>query len=118
LQRVWYAENGGSAHGSEEKIEREIRARFTEEQMCAYFLAKTIRSQYQFDDEFIETWYAEIFNRKPENIENARRDLVRAYTDMLMFENKYRFHLDYWLRQYQDKLLTEMESFFAGTPGK
>jgi len=103
---------------AEEKIEKEIRSKFTEEQMCAYFLTKTIRSQYQFDDEFITNWYEEIFNKIPEHIENARRELVQSYTNMLMFENKYRFHLDYWLRQYQEKLINEMESFFGGEAGK
>jgi len=44
--------------------------------MCAYFLAKTVRSQYQFDDGFISNWYEEIFNKKPEHIENARCELV------------------------------------------
>lgn len=102
----------------EEKIEGELRRKFTEEQMCAYFLTKTIRSQYQFDDEFISNWYEEIFNKKPEKIKEARRELVKAYTEMLMFEGKYRFHLDYWLRQYQERLITEMEAFFAGAPGK
>ena len=103
---------------SEENIEKELRSKFTEEQMCAYFLTKTIRSQYQFNDEFISNWYEDIFNKKPENIENARRELVQAYTNMLMFEKKYRFHLDYWLKQYQEKLIVEMESFFGGNPGK
>lgn len=103
---------------AEEKIEKALRNKFTEEQMCAYFLTKTIRSQYQFDDEFITNWYEEIFNKKPEHIETARRELVHSYTNMLMFEKKYRFHLDYWLRQYQEKLITEMESFFGGEPGK
>ncbi len=37
----------------EQSIENELRNKFTEEQMCAYFLTKTIRSQYQFNDEFI-----------------------------------------------------------------
>ena len=83
---------------AEEKIEKEIRQRLSEEQMCVYFLTKTIRSQYQFDDNFIENCYAETFNKKPEQIKNTRRELVQAYTNMLMFENKYRFHLDYWLR--------------------
>jgi len=103
---------------AEEKIEEKIRSKFTEEQMCAYFLTKTIRSQYQFDDSFIVGWYEEIFDKKPEKIEEARRELVKAYADMLMFEKKYRFHLDYWLRQYQEKLITEMESFFGGDAGK
>jgi len=103
---------------SEENIEKKLRSKFTEEQMCAYFLTKTIRSQYQFNDEFISNWYEDIFNKKPENIENARRELVQAYTNMLMFEKKYRFHLDYWLKQYQEKLIVEMESFFGGNPGK
>lgn len=103
---------------TEEKIEKELRSQFTEEQMCAYFLTKTIRSQYQFDDEFISNWYEEIFNKKPEHIENARRELVSSYTNMLMLEKKYRFHLDYWLRQYQEKIITEMQSFFGGEPGK
>jgi len=103
---------------AEEKVEKELRNMFTEEQMSAYFLTKTIRSQYQFDDEFISNWYEGIFNKKPEHIENARRELVQSYTNMLMFENKYRFHLDYWLRQYQENLITEMEYFFGGDPGK
>lgn len=102
----------------EEEIEKEIRNKFSEEQMCAYFLTKTIRSQYQFDDDFIRNWYEEIFDKKPKQMESARRELVQAYTKMLMFENKYRFHLDYWLRQYQEKLLSEMETFFGGSPGK
>lgn len=102
----------------EAEIEKEIRKRFTEEQMCAYFLTKTIRSQYQFNDEFVSSWYEDIFDKKPENNEDVRRHLVKAYTDMLMVEKKYRFHLDYWLRQYQEKLITEMESFFGGEPGK
>lgn len=103
---------------AEEKIEEKLRGKFTEEQMCAYFLTKTIRSQYQFDDNFIINWYEEIFNKKPDKVEDARRELVKEYTNMLMFEKKYRFHLDYWLRQYQEKLITEMESFFAGEPGQ
>lgn len=103
---------------AEKKIEAQLRSKFTEQQMCAYFLTKTIRSQYQFDDAFIIGWYEELFNKKPDNIEQARPELVSAYTKMLMFERKYRFHLDYWLRQYQHKLITDMEAFFAGEPGK
>ncbi|MFV1997274.1 MAG: hypothetical protein ACC641_04600 [Acidiferrobacterales bacterium] len=103
---------------SEKEIEEKIRERFTEEQMCAYFLTKTIRSQYQFNDDFISGWYEEIFGRKPEDSENARRELVRAYTDILMLENKYRFHLDYWIRQLQGNLIVEMEAFFEGQPGQ
>jgi len=103
---------------TEEKIKTSVINKFTEEQMCAYFLTKTIRSQYQFDDTFITDWYEEIFNKKPDAIENARRDLVKAYADMLMFEKKYKFHLDYWLRQLQGNLISEMESFFGGEPGK
>ncbi len=102
---------------AEKQIESELRSKFTEEQMCAYFLTKTIRSQYQFDDEFVLGWYKEIFNKTPENSKDVRRELVKAYTDMLMFENKYRFHLDYWLRQYQERLITEMEAFFSGKAG-
>ncbi len=102
----------------EEEIEKELRNRFTEEQMCVFFLAKTIRSQYQFDDEFVLSWYNEIFEKEPKNKSDVRRYLVKAYTEMLMFEKKYKFHLDYWLRQYQDRLITEMESFFGGEPGK
>jgi len=54
--------------------------------MCAYILTKTIRSKYQFDDEFISSWYEEIFNKKPEHIDSARRELIQDYTNMLMFE--------------------------------
>lgn len=103
---------------AEQEFEKEIRNRFTEEQLCAYFLTKTIRSQYQFDDDFIADWYEKVFDKKPDHIESARRELVQAYTTMLMVERKYRYHLDYWLRQYQERLASEMEAFFGGEPGK
>jgi len=77
--------------------------------MCAYFLAKTIQSLYQFDDEFVAGWYEELFGIKPENNGEVRRQLGKAYTQMLMFENKYRFHLDYWIRKYQAKLIKGTE---------
>jgi len=51
---------------SETKIEKVLLAKFTEEQMCAYFLTTTIRSQYQFDDTFIAGWYEDIFDKRPE----------------------------------------------------
>jgi hypothetical protein len=102
----------------EQKIKETIQHEFTEEQMCAFFLTKTIRSQYQFDDDFIIRWYEEIFNKKPVSVKNSRRELVKAYTQMLMFENKYKFHLDYWLRQCQGELLSQMEIFFGAEPGK
>ncbi len=73
------------------EAEEGLRSWFTEEQMCAYFLTKTIRSQYKFDDHFISDWCEEIFDKKPEAIEEARRDLVKAYTDMLMFEKNIDF---------------------------
>ncbi len=101
---------------AEAKIEKKLRARFTEEQMCAYFLTKTIRSQYQFDDAFIADWYEEIFGKKPELIKNARCKLVQAYTTMLMSEKKYQNHLYYWIRQYQGKIINEMDLFFDGKP--
>jgi len=107
----------GKLTNTEEKIEQELRSQFSEEQMCAYFLTKTIRSQYQFDDEFVAGWYEDIFGKKPENKKEVRRQLVKVYTEKLMFENNYRFHLDYWLRKYQEKLITEMESFFGGEAG-
>ena len=102
----------------EENLAKIIREKFTEEQMCAYFLTKTIRSQYQFEDDFVSNWYEDIFGKKPDDIANVRRELVKEYAHMLMFENKYQFHLDYWLRQYQEKLISEMDSFFGGTPGE
>jgi len=97
-----------------EIIEQELRSRFTEEQMCAYFLTKTIRSLYQFDDEFVANWYEKTLGEKPGENEEVRRQLVRAYTEMLMFENKYKFHLDYWLSKFQQNLIAEMETFFTG----
>lgn len=103
---------------SEQKIEKKLRDKYSEEQMCAYFLTKTIRSQYQFNNDFISNWYEEIFDKKPADIKMARRELVQAYANMLIMEQKYRFHLDYWLRLYQEKLITEMETFFGGEPGK
>jgi len=62
---------------TEEKIEQELRARFTEEQMCACFLTKTIRSVYQFDDEFAAGWYEKIFGEKPGKNEEVRRQFSR-----------------------------------------
>ena len=100
------------------EIEKKLREKFTEEQMCAYFLTKTIRRQYQFDDAFIANWYEDVFKKKPEIKANARRELVQAYTSMLIGENKYKNHLDYWIEQHQEKLISEMESFFGGEPGK
>ena len=98
---------------TEEKIEQVLRSRFSEEQMCAYFLPMTIRSWYQFDDEFVAGCYEKIFGKKPEQNQQISCELIKAYTEMLMFKNKYRFHLDYWTRKYQQKLITEMESFFV-----
>ena len=102
----------------EEEIKSNIRDKFTEEQMCAYFLTKTIRSQYQFDDEFVMDWYEKIFEKKSDNVENVRKKLVEAYTRMLMIENKYENHLDYWIKQHKEKLVSDMELFFGGDPGK
>ena len=102
---------------AEERKKLEIRSRFTEEQMCAYFLTKTIRSLYQFNDEFVAGWYEEIYGNSPETIEEVRPQLVKAYTEMLMIENKYIFHLDYWLRIYQEKLMAEMVAFFSSDAG-
>lgn len=107
----------GELTKAEERIEQELRSRFTEEQMCAYFLTKTIYSLYQFDDEFVAGWYEETFGKKPQKNENVRCQLVKAYTQMLMFENKYRFHLDYWLRKYQEKLIIKIESFLGNETG-
>lgn len=102
----------------EQEIEKSIRAEFSEEQLCAYFLTKTVRSLYQFNDDFISGWYQETFDHEPADISLARRELVKAYTNMLMFENKYRFHLDYWLRQYQARLIEEIRAFFSDEAGK
>lgn len=102
----------------EKTIEAAIRKAFTEEQMCAYFLTKTVRSLYQFEDDFIANWYAEMFDKQPDPIADARRELVQAYTRILMVEHNYRYILDYWLRQYQLGLLDEMQVFFGGEAGK
>ena len=56
--------------------------------------------------------------KKPDKAEDSRRELVREYTNMLMLEAKYRFHLYYWIRQLQDNIIIEMELFFGGHPGK
>jgi len=87
-----------------EEIKSNIRDEFTEEQMCAYFLTKTIRSQYQFDDEFVMSWYGKIFDKKADDTKDVRKKLVEAYTRMLMIENKYENHLDYWAEQYKEKV--------------
>lgn len=102
----------------EQRIEKKIRNKFTEEQICAYFLTKTVRSIYQFDDKFVHNWYVEIFEKKPDVAENTRREIVHAYSKMLILEQKYRFHFDYWLRQYQERLFVEMQKFFGGDAGK
>jgi len=102
----------------EEKLALQIKEKFTEDQICAYFLTKTVRSLYQFDESFIESWYKEIFNRKPKNSVRARKALVEAYAKMLITEHKYKYHLEYWLRQYQEMLIVEMETFFSGEGAK
>ena len=102
----------------EKNIEAQLRQQFSEDQMCAYFLTKTVRSLYQFDDDFIAGWYREMFDQPPAPGVNTRNELVQAYTRILMVERKYRYILDYWLRQYQAGLLDEMQAFFGGEPGK
>jgi len=81
--------------------------------MCAYFLTQTIRSLFQFEDDFVEGWHEEIFHRKPSSIESARSELVQEYARMFISEHKYRYHLDYWIRKDQEKLLSKVEAFFA-----
>ena len=102
----------------EEILASEIKNKFTEQEMGAYFLTKTIRSQYQFDDEFIRKWYIDIFGKEPIDKRMARPELIQSYTTMLLFEKKYIYHLRYWLREYQEGLMIEMTSFFSGKAGK
>jgi len=102
----------------EKQIENVLKQKFSEEQMCVYFLTKTARSIYQFDDEFVLNWYQQIFERPPNDSANTRKELLRAYLEMLMFENKYQFHVNYWIRQLQEAIVDEMEVFFSGSPGQ
>ena len=53
---------------------------------------------------------------KPGHYNEALPDLVKAYTQILMVEQKHQFHLEYWLRHYQEHLIDEIEEFLSGLP--
>jgi hypothetical protein len=102
----------------EQVIADAIKERYSEEQLCAFFLTKTIHSQYQLDDAQIENWYEDIFDNRPESTDTMRRELVLVYAKMLMEENLYDNHLFYWVKKYQALLMPEMDIFFNIEPGE
>ncbi|MEC3908826.1 hypothetical protein VOI54_17495 [Tamlana sp. 2201CG12-4] len=102
----------------EKRVEKEILDSFPKEKICAYFLSKNLRSIYQFDDEFIDDWYQQLFDTQPHKNESKRAKLALEYTRMLLIDKQYNNHMKYWIRQLQSGILEEMNKFFAGEPGK
>ena len=102
----------------EEQIQQNIINKFSIEQICVFFLTKTIQNIYQFEDNFVLNWYLETFGEKPNNQDLFRPKLVEAYTRMLLIENKYQNHLNYWIKLKQNQLLKEMELFFSSKDAK
>jgi hypothetical protein len=99
----------------EHVIADKIRHKFTVDQQCAYYLTKTVRSIYQMDEAAVEAWRQELGDDTDSELE-TRVSLVKAYTQMLAVEHKYQFHLEYWLRHFQEQLIDEIEEFLSGLP--
>lgn len=102
----------------EQKIEKKVLDTYTEEEICAYFLSKNLRSIYQFDDDFIEDWYSQLFDSPLNDTETKRTRLAMAYARMLLMDRLYDNHMKYWIRQLQSGILMEMKAYFSGEPGK
>lgn len=109
---------------TEEKIAAQIKGRFSIEQQSAYYLTKTIRSVYQMEEEDVVAWRDEILSswqqymgeEFPYGELTPRQAVVMAYSVILVEKQMYEFHLDYWLRAYQEKLLDKLEDFFSSLP--
>lgn len=98
-------------------IENQVYGSYSEEQICAYFLSKNLRSIYQFSDEFVNNWHSQIFESKIDTSKSRRIDLVFEYANMLMIEKKIENHMKYWVRQLQSEILVDMANFFDGDGG-
>jgi len=96
-------------------IAEKVNRKFTVDQQCAYYLTKTVRSIYQMNDAAIEAWRQELGDYANTELD-ARISLVQAYTQILMVEQNYQFHLEYWLRHFQDRLIDEIDAFLSGLP--
>jgi len=96
-------------------IAEKVNRKFTVDQQCAYYLTKTVRSIYQMDDAAVEAWRQELAGYANTELDD-RTALVQAYTQILMVEQKYQFHLEYWLRHFQGQLIDEIEEFLSGLP--
>lgn len=94
------------------KITNFLKWKYTEEQLCVYFLSKNIRSIYHFDDDFIVNWYKDIFGSEVPVGRSARQELILFYTKMLMTESKYEAHLEYWVEKSGSKIFSEVEEYF------
>lgn len=96
-------------------IAEKVNQKFSASEQCAYYLTKTVRSIYQMDEAAVEDWRQELGAYADCELD-ARTSLIKAYTQILMVEQKYQFHLEYWLRHYQEHLIDEIEEFLSGLP--
>jgi hypothetical protein len=100
---------------AERAVADEVNRKFTVDQQCAYYLTKTVRSIYQMDDAAVEAWRRELADAADPELE-PRAALVVAYTRMLLVEQNCQFHLEYWLRHFQERLIDEIDAFLSGLP--
>jgi len=99
----------------ERVIAEKVNQKFSVSQQCAYYLTKTIRSIYQMDDAAVEMWRQELGGYADSELE-TRASIVKAYTQILVVEHNYQYHLEYWLRHFQEQLIDEIEEFLSGLP--
>jgi hypothetical protein len=96
------------------KISDFLRWKYSEDELCVYFLSKNIHTIYQLDDDYITNWYGDVFDTSLTDKVNARKKLIVFYTNMLMNENKFESHLDYWVEKCGRKILNDIDVFFSG----
>lgn len=103
---------------SEEEIREQLLKSFSVEQVYAFFLSKNLRSIYQFDEDFIDGWFEQIFNTTENKISSKRVELFLEYARMLLLNHNYENHLKYWIRHNQTDLIEEMNAYFRGEGGE
>ncbi len=109
---------------NEKVMKQEIEKRFSPEQQCAFYLTKTIRSVHQMTDEQVRDWNEELRGMWKEYKQSEfpfahlsdRKGILMAYSVVLTEDQLYEFHLDYWLRHYQEALSDEIAEFLSGVP--
>lgn len=101
---------------AEQLIAQQVEQQFTIEQQCAYYLVQTVRSVFQMDDKSAAAWRLELGDDIATAGLSDRQAIVSAYTKILMIDQKYKFHLEYWTRHFQSDLIAEIETFLSGKP--